>query len=211
MERHIEDHSTDSSSDEIRIITLYDKQEYKVFCPRTSNATVKSLKNQIHELLGIPVWTMRLVYPAHELKDDQLLTDLNLKRNSTIFMILRDRHSIKTARFVVMAMNGSRCFIEMPIVSKVKRVVELISLKFNLQKETFLLWTRERKAISAAMEELTISEAFGITATKQQQRDEFLVVRDQRKPPTTEKQVSQLFRQWSKFYKSKSLTKKAAK
>lgn len=188
----------DNSSVEITVKCFRDKDVFRVKVPQKESTTVLDVKNAIEWTMGYPASSIRLVFPCHELKNDARFKDLQIKSNSVIHMLLRDNFIIKKARFVVMSVSGARCFLELPIAVKVKRVREAIASKFNMSEEDFSIWMRDQTPLSKDMEEKTISEAFKITPQRQQQRDEFLVIRRRHEVPVTRTQLLRMFQHWSK-------------
>ena len=51
--------------------------------------SIKSVKAEIHKMLGIPPDHQRLIYAAEELKDGQTLADYEIEREYTLYLVLR--------------------------------------------------------------------------------------------------------------------------
>lgn len=186
---------------EITVKIFRDKDELRVKVPQKESTTVRDVKISIEGAYGYPHSAIRLVFPCHELKNETRFKDIPLKSNSIIHMLLRENYIIKKARFVVMSVSGARCFLELPLAVKVKRIREAIASKFDMSTEEFSIWMRDQTPLSKDMEEKSIGEAFRITPQRQQQRDEFLVIRRRKEVPVTRSQLLRMFQHWSKEIK----------
>lgn len=191
-------YSPETSSVEITVKQFCNKDVFRVKVPKKESTTVHDVKNAIEWTLGYPASAIRLVFPCHELKNEARLKDIPLKSDSVMYMLLRKDFIIKKARFVVMSVSGERCFLELPIAVKVKRIREAVASKLDINIEEFSIWMRDQTALSKNMEEKTIGEAFNITPQRQQQRDEFLVIRRRNDVPVTRSQLLRMFQHWSK-------------
>ena len=55
----------------------------------TESETVENLKLKIQKSLGVPVWKQMLVYACKILEENTILSDYNIKNESSIFLIIR--------------------------------------------------------------------------------------------------------------------------
>ena len=55
----------------------------------TESETVENLKLKIQKSLGVPVWKQMLVYACKILEENTIISDYNIKNESSIFLIIR--------------------------------------------------------------------------------------------------------------------------
>lgn len=56
-----------------------------------SDMTIEQIKQQIHDIEGIPIFQQRLMYRGKQLEDDHTLCDYNIQYESTLELVLRIR------------------------------------------------------------------------------------------------------------------------
>ena len=114
----------------IQVLSLTNKK-FEILV--NSNDRVRTIKDKIKEVEGIPPDQMRLIFGGALLEDEHFISDYNITDNSKIHIVLklRDGMSMKTNLINIRINHKGNCFI-----IKVDPLLSIKKLKIQIEQLT---------------------------------------------------------------------------
>ena len=126
----------------------------------TETETVENLKAKIKDKLGVPIWKQMLVYAYKILEENTILSDYNIKDESSIFLVIRFSTSkiyLKTIFDNTISLDYNQ---DLTIESIKKKVEETEKIKFNKQ---ILIYNSEKLENNKTLSDYEIKKESNIT------------------------------------------------